>query len=127
MSKVSLSLSVDTVFLFLHLRRSRFDDDHRPHIEPCSVIMIRNIQDTVRKEDVSACVLEYPLKYIISPVLQDNYSSLNQSILCIQWNLSKADTIGTNKKIVRYREGVLWSGVYYTLCGLYLGFSRCPL
>ena len=44
----------------------------------------------------------------------------------IQWNLSKADTIGTNK-IVHYREGVLWSGVYYTLCGLYLGFSKCPL
>ena len=30
-------------------------------------------------------------------------------------------------KSVHYREGVLWSGVYYTLCGLYLGFSKCPL
>ena len=28
----------------------------------------------------------------------------------LQWNLSKADTIGTNK-IVHYREGVLWRGV----------------
>ena len=28
---------------------------------------------------------------------------------------------------VHYREGVLWSGVYYTLCGLYLEFSKCPL
>ena len=36
----------------------------------------------------------------------------------IQWNLSKADTIGT-PKIVHYIEGVPWSGVYYTLCGLY--------
>ena len=45
---------------------------------------------------------------------------------CIQWNLSMADTIGTNT-IVHYREGVLWSGVYYTctLCGLY--FSKFPL
>ena len=32
----------------------------------------------------------------------------------IQWNLSKADTIGTATKIVHYRKGVLWSGVYYT-------------
>ena len=30
-------------------------------------------------------------------------------------------------KMVHYREGVLWSGVYYTLCGSYLGFSKCPL
>ena len=30
-------------------------------------------------------------------------------------------------KFNHYREGVLWSGVYYTLCGLYLGFSKCPL
>ena len=30
-------------------------------------------------------------------------------------------------KIFHYREGVLWSGVYYTLCGLYLGFSKCLL
>ena len=44
----------------------------------------------------------------------------------VQWNLSKADTIGTNK-IVHHREGVLWSGVYYTLCGLYLGFGKCLL
>ena len=28
----------------------------------------------------------------------------------LQWNLSKADTIGTNK-IVHHREGVLWRGV----------------
>ena len=27
-------------------------------------------------------------------------------------------TLGPTK-IVHYREGVLWSGVYYTLCGLY--------
>ena len=25
---------------------------------------------------------------------------------------------------IHYREGVLWSGVCYTLCGLYLGFSK---
>ena len=31
-------------------------------------------------------------------------------VSALQWNLSKADTIGTNK-IVHYREGVLWSGV----------------
>ena len=48
------------------------------------------------------------------------------AIKVIQWNLSKADTIGTNT-ILHYREGVLWSGVYYTLCGFYLGFSKCPL
>ena len=31
-------------------------------------------------------------------------------------------------KTVHYREGVLWSGVYYTLCGLYLVVSsKCPL
>ena len=41
------------------LRRSRHDDDPRPLIEPCSVIMIRNIQDTVRKEDVSCHALLY--------------------------------------------------------------------
>ena len=28
---------------------------------------------------------------------------------------------------VHYREGVLWSGVYYTSCGFYLGFSKYPL
>ena len=43
----------------------------------------------------------------------------------VQWNLSKADrrTPLEPTKIVHYREGVLWSGVYFTLCGLYLGFS----
>ena len=55
------------------------------------------------------------------------YTSFQPEVkFAIQWNLSKADTIGTNK-IVHYREGVLWSGVYYTLCGLYLGFRKCPL
>ena len=29
-------------------------------------------------------------------------------------------------KLVHYREGVLWSGFFYTFCGLYLGFSKCP-
>ena len=35
----------------------------------------------------------------------------------VQWNLY---TIGTSK-IVHYREGVLWSGVYYALCRLCWG------
>ena len=39
--------------------------------------------------------------------------------MCLQWNPSKADTIAGPTKIVHYREGVLWSGVYYTLCGLW--------
>ena len=56
----------------------------------------------------------------------DHELGINLIVMLIRWSLSKADTIGTNK-IVHYREGVLWSGVYYTLCGLYLGFSKCPL
>ena len=51
------------MYPLLH-RRGRFDDDHRSHIEPCAVIMLRNILDSVRKEDVSRCSLHVHVLYV---------------------------------------------------------------
>ena len=46
----------------------------------------------------------------------------------LQWNLSNVDTIGGGggeKLSIKERvDHVLWSGVYYTLCGLYLEVSK---
>ena len=54
-----------------------------------------------------------------------NWVAYNDVCL-IDRNLSKADTVGTNK-IVHHRGCVLWPGVYYRPCGLHWGFSKCPL
>ena len=54
------------------------------------------------------------------------FSKFSNDIIMIKNTLEPLTPLGPTK-IVLYREGVLWSEVNYTLCGLYLGFSKCPL